>query len=490
MSESPTSASTSASAVAHLLDGVTDLPSIPAVALEIVRLTEDESCTLDQFSTALSRDPALASKVLRFANSSLYSLSTPASNLQSATMILGTRAVKLMSLSFSLAGSLPSNSSGVFDVRQYWRRSLLCAVAARSIAEHARSRLTEEAFLCGLLSRIGQLVLGHCRPDLYSQLGNAPGRSWPLPTEERRVLGFDSYEIGSALLRRWSLPSFLCDAVEFVTDPAALPSDAGPETVQLTKILHSAMRCDEFISGESGEPSPAELAAELRDVHQMDDEQVNTFLEGLGPSLNETAQMLDVEVDAEHSGAIIAEAQRLLLNESLGIANEAEQAREHATQLEIRNRQLDDQAHSDALTGLCNRAGFDLALEQSLANSAADDQGQSVGLLMIDVDRFKRFNDQYGHQAGDEVLRLIGRTIRDGVRENEVAARYGGEEFAVILPRASAVGLAAVAERIRGAIELSRLEVDGEQLSVTASMGGALATETSGSNVVTDSTLR
>lgn len=478
--------SESSEAVARLLEDVTDLPSIPAVALEIVRLTEDESCTLEQFADVLSRDPALASKVLRFANSSLYSLSTPASNLQSATMILGTRAVKLMSLSFSLADSLPSKPAKGFDLRQYWRRSLLCAVVARSLAEHVRSPLTEEAFLCGLLSRIGQLVLGHCRPDLYAKLGNAPGRAWSRPPLERSVLGFDSYELGAALLQRWALPPLLCDAIWAAIEPESLPEDAAPEAKQLAQLLHSAVMCEELVCGDGGEPSPAELVALMRDQHGLDAEQLDAILGEIDPAVTETAQMLEVEIDAGHTGEIIAEAQRLLLNESLGIASEAQQVRQHAARLEIRNRKLVDKAHSDALTGLHNRAAFDATLARCLGLPDVGAPDEAVGLILMDVDLFKDFNDRYGHPTGDEVLRLIGRAIRASICEDEFAARYGGEEFAVILPNVSAAGLAAVAERIRGNVELASLDADGEALSVTISVGGALATERAGPDLAAD----
>jgi len=472
--------------VDRLLADVSDLPSIPAVALEIVRLTEDESCTIERFAEVLSRDPALASKVLRFANSSLYGLHTPASNLQSATMTLGTRAVKLMALSFSLASSLPSAPTGAFDRRQYWRRSLFCAVAARSLAERAGSPLTEEAFLCGLLSRIGQLVLGHCRPDLYAKLGNAPGRAWPPPRQERQVLGFDGYELGAALLRRWSLPPFLCDAVGAAAAPDGLPDDAAPGAKQLASLLHAAVLCEELVCGEAGEPPPAELAARIRDAHGLDGEALEGFLGELEPAIGETARMLEVEIDAAHTAAIIAEAQRLLLNESLGIASEAQQARQHAARLEIHNRRLSDQAHTDALTGLDNRAAFDATLARWLCLPDAHDPEHGVGLVLIDVDHFKAFNDRYGHPTGDEVLRVIGRAIRRSIRGDEIAARYGGEEFAVILPRVGAAGLATVAERIRGSIEQARLETRGQAISVTASLGGALAAETSGSDAAAE----
>ncbi|WP_027681684.1 sensor domain-containing diguanylate cyclase [Rhizobium leguminosarum] len=120
-------------------------------------------------------------------------------------------------------------------------------------------------------------------------------------------------------------------------------------------------------------------------------------------------------------------------------------------QLQDANRRLQALAEEDALTGLANRRYFDEALLRE--HACARRERKSLGLLMIDVDRFKSFNDRYGHPAGDECLKRIGRAIRDTIRRaGDVAARYGGEEFAVLLPGIDGSETASVAERIRLAV--------------------------------------
>jgi diguanylate cyclase (GGDEF)-like protein/PAS domain S-box-containing protein len=115
------------------------------------------------------------------------------------------------------------------------------------------------------------------------------------------------------------------------------------------------------------------------------------------------------------------------------------------------NRRLRALARQDSLTGLANRRAFDEALSKEHLRSRRDKS--RLGLIMIDVDHFKRFNDIYGHLAGDDCLRCVGAAIGDALlRPGDLAARYGGEEFAVLLPDTDEAGAAVIAERIRQAI--------------------------------------
>jgi diguanylate cyclase len=105
------------------------------------------------------------------------------------------------------------------------------------------------------------------------------------------------------------------------------------------------------------------------------------------------------------------------------------------------------EASLDPVTGLATRRRFDAALDQAVAR--ADDHGQPLSLLMIDVDHFKSFNDQFGHLMGDSVLSLIGAMLKQSIKGQDTAARYGGEEFAVILPNTKLSSATVLAEQIR-----------------------------------------
>jgi diguanylate cyclase len=114
------------------------------------------------------------------------------------------------------------------------------------------------------------------------------------------------------------------------------------------------------------------------------------------------------------------------------------------------NQHLEDvrrEAMTDVLTGIANRKYFDERLRE--CTKEAMEAGDDVCLLFADIDHFKRFNDTWGHQFGDQVLKLVARTLTEGVKGRDTAARYGGEEFAIILPRTNLKDATVVAEHIR-----------------------------------------
>jgi len=135
------------------------------------------------------------------------------------------------------------------------------------------------------------------------------------------------------------------------------------------------------------------------------------------------------------------------------------------------NLGLQQLAHTDKLTGLANRRRFDEILEHELRR--AQRAGASLALILIDVDFFKKFNDRYGHPAGDACLQAVAGVLAGQVNRNrDLPARYGGEEFAVVLPDTDAAGAMAVAERLRHEIEALRLPHHESPFDVvTASLG-------------------
>lgn len=132
---------------------------------------------------------------------------------------------------------------------------------------------------------------------------------------------------------------------------------------------------------------------------------------------------------------------------------------------------LERLATTDHLTGLLNRRAFLEATEREIRR--AHRYGQSLSLLMLDVDHFKHINDAHGHPASDEVLRRIAAACRDMLRDEDLTGRLGGEEFAITLVQAPLRSAVVVAERLRKAISELLIEHEGNQITVTVSIGVA-----------------
>ena len=141
-------------------------------------------------------------------------------------------------------------------------------------------------------------------------------------------------------------------------------------------------------------------------------------------------------------------------------------------------KQLRALADTDGLTGLVNRRHFDELLEKELLRTRRSKS--PVSLLMLDIDRFKAFNDTYGHQAGDDCIRQVAEVLKRGARRPaDVVARYGGEELCVILPDTREEGAHQLAEQLREAVRGLRIEHSGSEKNiVTVSIGRATASET------------
>jgi len=167
---------------------------------------------------------------------------------------------------------------------------------------------------------------------------------------------------------------------------------------------------------------------------------------------------------------------RIIRDASTGEALEFVIVWRNITERKLLEEKLSAMAMMDGLTGLANRRAFDEALEREWKRTLRE--GTQISLLLLDVDHFKRFNDFYGHQVGDDCLRAVAQAAVGAVRQTDTVARYGGEEIAIILPLVDAPGAAEAAEKVRAAIEALRLTHAGNPEGggwLTVSIGAATA---------------
>jgi diguanylate cyclase (GGDEF)-like protein len=140
--------------------------------------------------------------------------------------------------------------------------------------------------------------------------------------------------------------------------------------------------------------------------------------------------------------------------------------------LEVEKREFESLSITDSLTGVMNRTGIQQFLEKLFKGNF--DRGQT-GMLMFDIDHFKRINDRRGHDVGDRVLQGVAKLIEQNVRQTDVFGRWGGEEFILVCPQASEEKLTALAEKLRSTIHAYTFEEASEPLRVSVSIGATLA---------------
>ena len=177
---------------------------------------------------------------------------------------------------------------------------------------------------------------------------------------------------------------------------------------------------------------------------------------------------------AEAQSLLIKEIDRLLKTNAV-LNNELEKANSGIAEQRQQIEELRVQARIDGLTRIPNRAAFDERLREYLA--LFERSGLAFTLLLLDIDHFKRINDEYGHINGDRILRGVATKIADSIRTNDFAARYGGEEFAVIFPGTGLMEALTVAERMRQDLAKTNFRMDDKSLRMTVSGGLAECSE-------------
>ena len=217
-------------------------------------------------------------------------------------------------------------------------------------------------------------------------------------------------------------------------------------------------------------------------------DEIKQVLDMIGAAAGSATSYSESLADASQklAGASDGEALRTVIERLMQSAKEMElsnkklEARLSTSKQEIEQLQQNLEAVrteslTDPLTTLWNRKYFDQALTNAMAE--AKTKNEPLSLLMTDVDHFKNFNDKYGHQTGDQVLRLVALAVKQNVKGRDIAARYGGEEFVIALPNTSLQSAITVADHIRRAVMTKELmkRSSGERLGrVTVSIGTAV----------------
>ncbi len=461
---------TAAVDIEEVIAGFGDLPTIAPIAMKVIEMVDDEDVTVNKLADVISTDPGLASRLLRLANSAAYSRGQPVTNLSRAAMLLGLRTLKMVTLGFSLI-ERPSSSDAI-DSNLTWRRSLATAVLGRRLAATVAPEMMEDAFTAGLLSNVGKNALADVPAYVAAVEANSP---WLTSEQELAAIGFTSDELTARLLDGWELPTLLSEGIwsRYPTADSEFPSTLG-------SILRLADSAAALIL--ASEPDDVTLAFDrslLAAAHLgLTMDEIERVVAIASPELDDLAGSFDLEAISPGSvDDIVRSAQSRLASIALDVASQLGEERQRNDELVETNQELAAAASTDALTGLPNRRTFDAFLANQVASRQRHTRESALGLIVMDIDKFKAVNDTYGHAVGDEVLAEAGRRFTEGSRRGELLARTGGEEFALIMPEVTPGDLEGAGERLRRIMADDLVPTSSGPLEITISVGGSWVIE-------------
>ncbi len=328
--------------IEQLASRAVSLYSRPTVALELVRLADSPAADAQALKDCVAQDPALASKLLRVVNSSLYGLHRPVGDLNQAIGLLGIKPLKLLVLGFNLPDSLFAEVAAR-ELEWYWTNTLTRAVAARLLGEQLWHNLGDEAFLAGLLQDIGVLVLLRELGEPYARfLTGVIDEKCHLAVLEQDTLGFDHIQLTAALLSKWQLPQRLIDAIEMPKRISRLERMSPPDG-DLPQILHLAELLAQLVGQQRLTVLPDLLEAGKL-YRGMTKSKLIALVENLQPQVDQLAQVLSLELSPDRDYLqMLADAQQqmALLGEQIAGESVASEDDEIYAQL---------LAHTDELT--------------------------------------------------------------------------------------------------------------------------------------------
>ena len=217
-----------------ILRSVRELPSLPAVVLELIQSLGDSNASAEQLAAKISHDQAIAAKTLRLANSSFYGLPRQVTSIAEATAILGLRTLRSVATAAGLAEGFAHSRCQGFDFDAFWRHSIGTALTARAVAQRTRQD-EDAAFTLGLLHDIGRLVLISAYPDEYTRaIAYRTEHDCLMHVAERHQFGVDHAEVGGVMAEHWRFAPAIVSAIACHHRPA-------PDSTRgMTDLVHVA----------------------------------------------------------------------------------------------------------------------------------------------------------------------------------------------------------------------------------------------------------
>ena len=235
----------------ELVAGAIEIASLPEIFLQINEMIDSPRHSAADIGRVLSNDPSLSARLLKIANSVFYGFPSQIDTISRAITVVGTRELRDLVLATSVMRSFKGLPNSLVTMEDFWRHSICCALAARTLAAQRGEQLVERFFVAGLLHDIGSLLIYRKLPELAREaLLRARHNDVPLYQAEQDVMGFDHAMVGAEIMRKWKLPEHFQEATEFHHNPSRaqrFPSDTA--LIHIADVVSDAMKY-----GNSGDP--------------------------------------------------------------------------------------------------------------------------------------------------------------------------------------------------------------------------------------------
>lgn len=249
---------------------IDEIPTLPAVVPKLLSLIESDKTNASDIADVISNDPALASKILKVANSAYYGFSQQISSLKLAMPLLGNNMVRSLALSIGVIRNLPSGrKSANFSDKGLWVHSLAVATLMQELGKRfAKGKNKEHLFIVGLLHDIGKIVLNQFFGELFQRVLEEVNNQEieRLHIVERRLIGFDHGEVGAMLLKRWNFPDVVNNSIS-AHHKVGVPEGTNAHDLAMLRIANALPQ--ELGLGQEGNPVPPVISEQDLKVVQM-----------------------------------------------------------------------------------------------------------------------------------------------------------------------------------------------------------------------------
>lgn len=379
----------SATDILERLESGYSLPTLSVVALKLVELASDDTCSAADLSALVEKDPSLAVRLLKLANSALFQSTKPITTLEQAVVKVGFHRLRIMALSLSLRDTFPMGAVGPLDYEEFWQASLYRALLAKSLAEHLGGCHPEEAFVAGLILEIGLLILFDLVIKDKDEGVKLDQDSLTAFLEwERSRYGIDHRQVGEAALKYWRFPESIISSQGLYGQPAV--SKSAPP---LSKICELARQFSRTMFHKTKDFNSLFSLADR--VYGLVPEIINDILLVTFERVQDIADNLRLELNREKDLMVIMEKANLALSEISGKMNTFQESAEKKPLPSFESIEEDGEVASHTLQAVAHEIRNPLLAVGGFAKKLAhaldpeSDGGKYVQVILDEASRLE-----------------------------------------------------------------------------------------------------